>query len=144
MDLVPPEDDHYIAEADMALEHFWAKGHDARMQLSELVHQNCMEFLNAIGYDEMDKPMWDIQDSKEIWQFVHPQEIRLSRRRRRDKDLYLSIECECDWEQEHGLQLVFRQGKQITRVSAQDGWLTEADAFGKSDSEDELLSSFRE
>lgn len=50
--------------------------------------------------------------------------------------------CECDWEEEHGLQLVFRQGKKLTRISDQDGHLTEADAYDKPDEEDELLSKF--
>ena len=50
--------------------------------------------------------------------------------------------CECEWEQEHGLQLVFRQGKKLTRVSDQDGHLTKADAYGIPDNEDKLLSAF--
>jgi len=52
------------------------------------------------------------------------------------------VACECDWEPEHGLQLVFRQGRKLTRISAQDGHLTEADAYDKPDEEDELLSKF--
>jgi hypothetical protein len=41
------------------------------------------------------------------------------------------------------LQLVFRQGRQLTRVSGQDGHLTHADAYNVPDSEDALLSSFK-
>ena len=37
---------------------------------------------------------------------------------------------------------MFRQGKVLTRVSHQDGHLTDADAFDKADSEDLLLSRF--
>lgn len=51
--------------------------------------------------------------------------------------------CNCDWEYEHGLQFVFRQGRVLTRVSAEDGHLTEADAYDKPDSKDKLLSQFR-
>lgn len=74
--------------------------------------------------------------------FVQPNQIYISRRHRRDKDVYIQVSCSCDWEQEHGLQLVFRQGKKITRISDEDGHLTEADAYDKPDSDDELLSKF--
>lgn len=136
------DDPSYLWEVDQALRHFLAKGDSDRLELSGLVYKNCMDFLNAIGFDEMDKPLWDMKKEEEVWKFVYPQEIEITRRNRRDKDIYLTVACECSWEQEHGLQLVFRQGKQLTRVSAQDGWTTEADAFGKPDSEDELLSRF--
>lgn len=43
--------------------------------------------------------------------------------------VYLSIECSCDWEPEHGLQLVFRDGIEITKVGMYDGHLTNAHAF---------------
>ena len=66
----------------------------------------------------------------------------MSRRAYQEQDIYVQVACECDWEQEHGLQLVFRQGKKLTRISDNDGHLTEADAYGKPDEEDELLSKF--
>lgn len=142
MDFIPRSDQSFIDEADKALENFLLKGKIERTEYSDLVYKNCMEFLNAVEYDEADKPLRDIKEKVEIWNFVYPQEIYISRRSRRDKDVYISIACECQWEQEHGLQLVFRQGKRITRVSDQDGHLTEADAYDKPDSEDELLSRY--
>lgn len=38
-----------------------------------------------------------------------------------DERIYILLESECDWEPEHGLQFVFRDGAEITRVSAYDG-----------------------
>jgi hypothetical protein len=101
-----------------------------------------MDFLDAVEYDEADEPLRQINNKNEIWEFIQPTEIYISRRHRRDNDIYLQVSCECDWEQEHGLQLVFRQGKKLTRISDQDGHLTEADAYDKPDEEDELLSKF--
>lgn len=144
MDLQPAQDSAFIKEADEALVQFLAMDSAARLELSDLVHQNCMEFLQAIGYDEEDKPLWDIKDKHDIWKFVRPEEIHLARRQRRDKDVYLMIACECDWEQEHGLQLVFRRGQQLTRISEQDGWLTTADAYDTPDEADELLRDFQQ
>ena len=48
-------------------------------------------------------------------------EIHVVRRSRGDRGVYISIECECDWEPEHGLQLVFKNGERVSRVSEFDG-----------------------
>ncbi|MEO1262853.1 MAG: hypothetical protein AAFZ15_28860 [Bacteroidota bacterium] len=139
---LPEEDARFLEEADMAIEEFLKKGKSERASVSSLVYKNCMDFLHAIGYEEEDKALWDIKDENEIWNFVDPSEIYVSRRSYKKHDMYVQICCECKWEPEHGVQIVFRQGKQVTRVSGQDGHLTEADAYGKPDEEDELLSKF--
>lgn len=142
MDFEPEHDTAFIEESDQALENFLKLTVDDRNLISELAYKNCMDFLEAVGYDEDDEPLWKIKNPQEIWNFVQPAEIYVSRRSRRDEDIYVQIVCECDWEQEHGLQFVFRQGKQLTRISSQDGHITEADAYDTPDSEDELLSKF--
>lgn len=142
MNFVPENDDLFIKEADEAIETFLNKSNSDRIQISKLVYKNCKDFLTDIGFDDNDKKLWEIKDEKLIWDFVSPNEIYVTRRPYNDKNIYIDINCECQWEQEHGLQLVFRQGKQITRVSQIDGHLTDADAYDKSDSEDELLSRF--
>jgi hypothetical protein len=50
-----------------------------------------------------------------------------------DGQVYVSIECECTWEPEHGLQLVFRGGRTVSKVGPFDGHLTNASAFGRHD-----------
>lgn len=142
MDYIPTDDIDFASEADNALQNFLAKGPEAKMEVSGLVFKNCKDFLDIIGFTEQDKHLWNIQEKSEIWKYVTPSQVYVARRPYNDRDVYVIVACECDWEQEHGLQLVFRQGKKITRVSDQDGHLTEADAYDKPDSEDELLSSF--
>ena len=142
MGFEPEDDKTFIPEAEEALKNFFTLGNSYRQSISHLVFKNCKEFLEAIGFDEADQRLWDIEDENEIWQFVHPGEIYVTRRPYKEHDMYVQVTCECDWEQEHGLQLVFRQGKKLTRISDQDGHLTEADAYGKPDEEDELLSKF--
>jgi hypothetical protein len=143
-DFMPDDDDKLIAEADEALKHFLALGPEYKNNISALIKERCDEVLNDVEIHEDEQAMRDITDVNDIWKFVHPSEIYVSRRARRDEDIYVQIACECDWEPEHGLQLVFRQGKQLTRVSEQDGHLTEADAWDKPDEEDVLLSQFRD
>jgi len=46
-----------------------------------------------------------------------------------DRHVYVSLGCECAWEPEHGLQIVFRDGRTVTKVGPYDGHLTNAAAF---------------
>ena len=132
----------FLNESDSTLSNFFSLGKQTRLEASELVYENCRKFLEDVGYDEADKYLWEIKDKNKIWDFVNPTGVYVSKRSRRDCDIYIQIACECDWEQEHGLQLVFRQGRKLTRVSSQDGHLTEADAYDKPDEQDKLLSEF--
>ena len=95
-----------------------------------------------VGEDDIPVAMRNLNSHDEIWDFVTPMCIYATRRPYKEKDIYINLTCSCEWEKEHGLQLVFRQGKKITRVSQEDGHLTDADAYGKPDSEDYLLSMF--
>ena len=142
MDCEPEHDKTFIEEADQALINFLKLTTNDRNSISELAYKNCMDFLDAVDFDEIDEPFRQIKDRSEIWKYIHPAEIYVTRRPYKDHDIYVMIACECDWEQEHGLQLVFRQGRQLTRISNQDGHLTEADAYNKPDEEDELLSDY--
>jgi hypothetical protein len=135
-------DETFYNEAETAVYNFLHLTSDYRLEISNLVLKNCRDFLDAVEHFETDKPMLEIVDSREIWKFVRPSRVYVKRRDWGDKAVYVQVSCGCDWEDEHGLQLVFRQGKKITRVSACDGHLTDADAYGKSDEEDELLSKF--
>ena len=143
MDFIPENDAHFIKEADAALTHFLALSDADRLRISDHIYKDCTDFLELVECDEEDRAMLEqITNPHDIWKHVHLQEISISRRRRRDKDIYILIMCDCDWEIEHGLQLVFRQGKQLTRVSTQDCWLTRSDAYDTADSEDPMLSAF--
>lgn len=141
-DFEPDDDKTFIDEADKALTNFLKLTVDDRNLISELAYKNCMDFLDAVEFDEDDEPLRQIVNRNEIWNFVQPTAIYVTRRPYKEQDIYVQIACECDWEREHGLQLVFRQGKKLTRISDQDGHVTEADAYDKPDEEDELLSRF--
>lgn len=135
---IPESDPKFISEADEALKLFIEKTESDKLLISNLVHKNCMDFLNAVDFNEDDQALWDIKEVNEIWNYVQPIEIYISRRPYHDEKMYINVNCECNWEQEHGLQLVFKQGEKITRVSQIDGHLTDADAYNKPDTEDEL------
>jgi hypothetical protein len=141
-DLTLSEDKLFVEDADLALKNFLSMTLADRNGISELVHKNSADFLDSVDLDEMDEGVKNIKDPHDIWKFVYPNAIYVSRRTRRDMDIYIRISANCEWEMEHGLQLVFRQGKKITRISNIDGHLTESDAYDTPDEEDELLSKF--
>ena len=118
-----------------AAKNFIALRESDRVNTSLAVYRNYQEFVQATGHGRLavDKP-------EDIWNFVSPQEILVSRRSRVDKRIYVQLLCECAWDPEHGLQLVFREGAVLSRVSMQDGHLTYADAFGlPQDPEGEII-----
>ena len=142
MDVDPMADTTFIEEADLALRNFLNLTTADRDIYSELVYKNCTDTLDELGYDSVNEDLANLNSPKGIWNFVKPSGIFVSRRHRRDQDIYLAVSCGCDWEEEHGLQLVFKQGKQLTRISGHDGHITDADAYDKPDEEDELLFNY--
>ena len=125
IDFVPSQDKTFIAEADQALTNFFKLNGQDRMSISELAHKNCIDYLDAVEYDEEHEPLRQIKDKNEIWKFIQPLEIYVARGNYQEGDIYVQVICHCAWEQEHGLQLVFKQGKTLTRISDLDGNLTD-------------------
>ncbi len=141
LDFNPENDKKFIEESDKALKNFFNLNSFYKLQIAQLIFENFVEFCSYVSEEDIPEKMKGAQPLS-IWNFVYPTEVFVNRRNRRDEDIYIILACECEWEQEHGLQLVFRQGKKLTRVSDQDGHLTKADAYDLPDSEDELLSAF--
>ena len=75
---------------------------------------------------------------EDVWKHVRITEIGVCRRGHGDRALYVQVAAECDWDGEHGLQLVYRRGGELNRVSDQDGHLTTCDAEGLPESEDRI------
>ncbi|HMR83375.1 MAG TPA: hypothetical protein PKE30_09595 [Niabella sp.] len=120
-DFNPNEDSLFLEVADELLKNFLAKTPADRLAVSKYVYQNCMDFLDAVGFDEADEAMWNMKSAEEVWKFVECTHIYISREPYEDKGVYLLLSCKCDWEQEHGLQLVYNKQGRLTRVSAEDG-----------------------
>jgi len=139
-ELVPGTDD--FVQKKKAVDNFLALPFADAISDSPFIFENykyVRERFLEIGWEPEEIRL---ERPEDIWTAVHPNSVVVSRRPRRDEDVYISVECNCDWEIEHGLQLVFRQGKVLTRVSSYDGHLTESDAFDMPDSDDKLLSRF--
>lgn len=72
----------------------------------------------------------EIGSAKDVWKHVDFGFEATVRRRKHDGKVYVSLECNCDWEPEHGLQLVFEEGRRVSKVGPFDDHLTTSDAYG--------------
>src|SRR5690606_3451311 len=85
-----------IPDADEALRNFLNLTISDRKNITHLVYKNCMDFLEAVGYEEEDKHLWNIKGKEKIWQYVYPTEIFVKRRTNEDKDIYVLVACDCE------------------------------------------------
>ena len=138
----PENDPEFIAAADTAIANFLNKTREDRLELTQLLKENCRHACTEKGIPEEDIRRFS-EDKYVIWNHVtFPETLHVVRRHRRDKDIYVQMGMDCPWDKKNGIQFIFRRGLRITRVSTHDGWLTEADAHGLLDAEDEMLSTF--
>lgn len=56
----------------------------------------------------------EIKDDNDIWNYVTPTEIMVESIS--GEGTLIMVNCECEWEQEHGLMLTFKNGKELISV----------------------------
>ena len=119
----------------IAIKNFLSLGRTALNEAAPYVFQY-YEDCNS-HWDPEDDEFVTIATPNEVWRHVQfGQEPSVSRRHRKDKSIYISLECNCDWEQEHGLQIVFRNGLKVNKIGPFGSHLTNADAFADDALED--------
>jgi hypothetical protein len=111
---------------------------DDRIAASNHVFKQFQRYTTFLSRDELG--CWP-EHPTNVWQHVHPTALTLCRRGRRDTHIYVRIEAECDWDPEHGLQIIYRCGHTLSRVSEQDGHLTHTDAFDLPEHQDVIVDS---
>jgi hypothetical protein len=83
-----------------------------------------------------------INSANKVWPHIQlGTEPVVQRRSDGDELIYISLECECDWEPEHGLQIVFKNGKEVNKIGPFDSHLTNSDAYDNEDLEDVIFVS---
>jgi len=129
------EDDSNKEDFETAISNFLSLTVKNREFSTKYVYKNYCDFIEEVGEDDLD---FHVTEPAEIWNFVKPEEIHVSRRVYGDRKVYISIIATCEWEIEHGLQIVYREGKQLNRVSQQDGHLTYCDAYDLPEESDRI------
>lgn len=124
--LVGFRDDSAPREFHDAVRNLLAQTRDTLLVASPDLHNyysDMSQFLNP--EDEL-----DVDDPDGLWNHVRfGNEVYVERRHHGDRKLYVTIECGCDWEEEHGLQIVLREGLAVTKLGPYDGHLSNADAY---------------
>jgi hypothetical protein len=79
----------------------------------------------------------EIKQPEDIWNYVQlDKEPLVTRRHYCDKKVYISLGCRCVWEQEHDLQIVFKEGIVVNKIGPYDGHLTQSDSYNNDELED--------
>lgn len=128
------DDDDAVA-IEEAIRSFLALGPKDRLAASPHVFLNYQQTLEDVGPEDLS---CSIASADEVWSHVDPIEIFVSKRGRRDDLIYIKITAECDWEDEHGLQIIYRGGSTLSRVSDEDDHLTYADAYDLPEDQDKI------
>ena len=112
-------------EIDTAVENFLSADKSVLMQSQDYIwnyYSDC--YRDCITRD--DQPLL-LQSRDQVWD--HIQFGNRIKVRRKGDAIYLSMECECDWNIDDGLQIVFKRGEVISRISAYDGHMTNASSW---------------
>lgn len=85
-----------------------------------------------------------VDDLNDFWNHVRfGRKVYVERRHHADRKLYVTTEGGCDWGEEHGLQLVLREGLAVTRLGPYDGRLSNVDAYADSSLEHTVYRKMR-
>ncbi len=84
-----------------------------------------------LDWEPDDEEYVHLERPDDVWAHVSiGYELLVRRRVRGDGAIHVQLGCGCTWDPEHGLQLVFREGRSICTVGPNNGHLTHADAYG--------------
>lgn len=130
------EDDDHKESFHLAIANFLKGTHDvlrkAEKHLFKYYKKN-----ESYWLEEGNAPIKAMSD---LWTHVQlGDEPMVTRRAYGDKGVYISIECSCEWEQEHGLQIVLKNGLKVNKLGPYDGHLTNSDAYDDEELEDVIF-----
>lgn len=108
------DDSSFMAKAEIVLKRFFKLNDTDHLHDSKLVERNYQDCVTSSGAQPL-----NIKKTKDAWNFVTPTNVIIEQGS--NGKFYVTISCQCQWEKIHGLQLVFREGKKLTRASGHDG-----------------------
>ena len=113
-----------------ALKNFLKLTAQDRLNASRHVYAYYRDFHYAVGGEDwLDSQMGIPATPEDIWNHVQPQLLFVASRDDMPGHSYVVVEANCDWEEEHGLMLVWKDGKRLTKVGGYDGHLSNVWAY---------------
>ena len=110
-------DEDFLIESNKTIERFLKFDDSEKSKLTTPIYENYLQTKHFYDSQGWALPTLELNNESEIRNYVYPQEIFICRGDINAKSLYILVVCECEWEQEHGLQLVFKNGIELSRVS---------------------------
>ncbi len=132
----------YFEKAEEAIGNFFNYTNELKEEAEKNAYEMWVNFNESCGFldniemysEVQDPPDWmlhslnnmkklsNLTDTSKVWQYISPLEVVVTKDRfALDKEIYIQVLCNCDWDEEHGIQFVFKEGKELIRVSEQDG-----------------------
>lgn len=129
------DEDPAKEEFHIAIKNFLSIDQSALKDVESYVFQYYQDCHANLEPDNDEVPV--IESPEDIWRHVQfGSEPMVTRRDDGDEGIYVSLECNCAWEEEHGLQIVFKNGLRVNKVGPYDGHLTNSDAYDDDSLED--------
>lgn len=126
----------------VALENFQNLSDATKEKAEELVYKNWQNYNEAVGFldaievfaDATDESSWQykslqralwlekLKNPEQVWEYLEPDDVMISEHAEDgDAQIYITATYKCAWEEEHGLKIVFENGKEIYNVGGVDG-----------------------
>ena len=122
--------DDEVSRSDPTLIEFLNRNAKDRLKDSRHVFNYYKDFHYSVGGEDcLDQEMGIVSDPEHIWMHVTPRTIFVENGYDPDTSRYVVIEAECAWEEEHGLMMVWKDGKFLNKVGGYDDHVTNADAY---------------
>lgn len=119
-----------VSHSDPALIEFLNRNSNDRLKDSRHVFNYYKDLHHAVGGEDwLDQEMGIVSDPKQIWMHVTPGLVFIASGHGSDTSRYVVMEAECAWEEEHGLMMVWKDGKVLSKVGGYDGHLTNTNAY---------------
>jgi hypothetical protein len=113
-----------------ALVEFLKRDLQDRLKDSRHVFNYYQDFRTMIGGEDwLDDEMGIVTIPEQIWSHVTPRFVLMDGGRGSDESQYVIVEAECAWEVEHGLMMVWKDGKFLCKVGGYDGHVTNSNSY---------------
>ena len=101
-----------LERIDKAIGNFLEKNISDRSKITKYIIEDYRDFIRSAGFYE-DTPI--IIREEDVWRYVFPNRIYVGMENsyRGSSTVYLRITSGCGWEIEHGLDIVYQEGKEF-------------------------------
>ena len=124
-----------LAEFSKALGLFMGLTPESLLEATPYLYAEFKDYESSVDPSYLDTV---VSRDLDIWNELDFTCVNVVRRRYGDRGVYVQLAAECSWDPEHGIQLIYREGSSLSRVSEQDGHYTHCDAFGLPETNDRI------